>query len=457
MRVRIRKGLDIPLAGAPTGDVTAAGSVRSVAVVGEEFRGLRPRMLVEPGDAVRLGQPLFTEKRDPRVCWTAPGTGTVVAVNRGPRRVLQSVVIELDADAADAGPAPPAWEPLGHTAIAALAPGAVRERLCEAGLWPALRTRPFDRTPASDSTPRSIFVTAIDTRPLAPDPAPIVAAAAPAFAVGLAVLARLTEGPVWLCTGEDFPDLPAPAAPSVRRVTFDGPHPAGLPGTHIHHLDPVGAQRTVWHVGYQDVIAAGRLFGEGRLCTERVVALGGEGMQRPRLVRTRLGASVADLVDGELRDAGRGLRVLAGSVLDGRPLDAGGSGWLGRFEAQVCAIPEGDGAGLLSWLRAVSRQPSFVGALAHLRRRRAVSLSTALGGTATAMIPIESFERLLPMDMLAVPLLRALLIGDLDLARDLGCLELAPEDLALCSFVCPGKNDYGAVLRHNLEQLEREA
>jgi Na+-transporting NADH:ubiquinone oxidoreductase subunit A len=363
---------------------------------------------------------------------------------------LLSVVVELDRQGEDG------------SEYSSLTVDAPRETIRAArrsyGLWTAFRTRPFSKVPQSDSAPRSIFITAIDTRPLAADPGVVVAAEYDAFEVGLNIVGRLTEGPVFLCTGPGW-NGPTGESDKVRHVSFTGPHPAGLPGTHIHHLDPVSAQRSVWHIGYQDIIAIGKLLAEGRISVERVVALGGAGLEQPRLVKTRLGANLNDLTAGELKladGAGRMPRLISGSVLSGRT-GIGAEAFLGRYHVQVSAIPEGGERELFGWSGVFSRAFSFSGLLKRRQGHKTLRpLSTARNGRPTAMVPVDAFEHIIPLDILPVPLLRALLIRDTDQAQALGCLELDAEDLALCSFVCPGKNDYGDALRRNLDQIERE-
>ncbi|MGI9475854.1 MAG: NADH:ubiquinone reductase (Na(+)-transporting) subunit A, partial [Hyphomicrobiaceae bacterium] len=331
-------------------------------------------------------------------------------------------------------------------------------RLLESGLWTSFRTRPFSRVPAADAEPRSIFVTACETRPLAGMPEAVVAQHVDAFTLGIDLVARLTIGSVFLCTGAKWSG-PIGSAPKIEHVGFDGPHPAGLPGTHIHHLDPVGPDREVWHIGYQDVIAIGKFIGEGRLWTERVVALGGNGFSNPRMVRTRLGADLVALTAGELMAPGSAEaepRLISGCVLSGRNA-LGAEAYLGRHHLQVSAIAQGRPCRTPLWRRPLENRYSFSDTLARIRGQRStLRFTTDQNGRATALVPTDAFEQLIPMDVLAVPLLRALLIKDTDQAQALGCLELDEEDLALCSFVCPGKNDYATVLRRNLEQIERD-
>jgi Na+-transporting NADH:ubiquinone oxidoreductase subunit A len=402
------------------------------------------------GDRVGLGQPLFIDKRDPQVQYCSPGQGTVTAINRGARRVLESVVVRLE----DAGVDDVCFEPVSDQHIDALDRDLVAGRLQQSGLWTAFRTRPFSRVPPADSSPCSIFVTAIDTRPFSTDPPLVVRDDSAAFVSGLWVLSLLTTGTVYLCTGPGW-DIETPEIERLQTVEFSGPHPAGLPGTHIHLLDPVGADRVVWHIAYQDVIAIGKLFTSGVIHTTRVIALGGDCLIKPRLVKTRLGASTDELLDGEIHcpDAGR---VISGSVLGGRSA-FGGLAYLGRYHNQVSVIREGGDRHLFGWVGLFPRRYSAAPArLSGFGQNRKQSFSTAQNGRFTGMIPIRVFEKVMPLDILPSPLFRALMVKDTDQAQALGCLELDEEDLALSSFICPAKIDYGTALRINLEQIERE-
>jgi len=450
MQIRIKKGLNIPVAGAPEQSIHPGAPVAQVALCGHDYVGIKPRMLVDAGDRVTLGQPLFIDKRDPAVPFTSPGGGKVIAVNRGARRRLETVVIELDGTL-DEGPV---LDTVAAPRLAQLDRPQAVARLIEAGLWTAFRTRPYSRVPRSDSVPRSIFVTAIDTQPLAPDPGVVIAAHGDTFDHGLTVISRLTDGKVFLCTSPDWA-RPAPGIDRLEARVFDGPHPAGLVGTHIHYLDPVGAHDVVWHIGYQDVIAIGKLFTTGRLWTERIVALGGDSFRRPRLVSTRLGASTSDLVADELNGSGC-VRVVSGSLLSGRHA-VGDNTFLGRYHNQVSVIDDEVEPRFLGWLglraRRYSASSLFLRRAKHSAR---YSFTSALHGRAAAMLPLDIFEKILPLDILPSPLLRALMVRDTDQAQALGCLELDEEDLALCSFVCPAKSDYGVLLRANLEQIEKE-
>lgn len=443
--IRIKRGLDVPISGAPEQRVEAAKAVRAVALIGSDYHGMKPTMAVQVGERVRVGQVLFSDKKNPGVHFTAPGAGVVAAIHRGAQRVLQSVVIDLEGDEAVE------FARYDASQLASLEPQAVRDNLQQSGLWTALRTRPYSKVPAVDARPASIFVTAIDTHPLAADPALVIAERAADFESGLKVLARLAK--VFLCKAEGVA-LAGEQVAGVHCEAFAGPHPAGLPGTHIHFLDPVSAHKSVWQIGYQDVIAIGVLFTTGRLDVSRVVALGGPVVDRPRLLRTRLGASLDELTAGELQPGNN--RVVSGSVLGGRTA-RGAFAFLGRYHQQVSCLHEGTERELLHYLRPGVNKHSVLNIfVSKLLGGRKLAMDTSTNGSPRAMVPVGNYEAVMPLDILATQLLRALIVGDTEMAQKLGCLELDEEDLALCTYVCAGKYEYGPILRDNLTRIEKE-
>ncbi|MFC3606504.1 Na(+)-translocating NADH-quinone reductase subunit A [Stutzerimonas tarimensis] len=443
--IQIKRGLDLPIAGAPVQRIEAARPVRSVAVIGFDYPGMKPTMNVQVGDRVKLGQVLFSDKKTEGVHFTSPGAGVVSAVHRGEKRVLQSVVIDLEGDEEVT------FASYDSSALEGLGDEKVRQNLLESGLWTALRTRPYSRVPAPDATPKSIFVTATDTHPLAADPQVIIADQAESFEAGLKVLGNIAN--IYLCKAEGA-SLPGESLAKVRTEIFSGPHPAGLAGTHIHFLDPVSAVKSVWTIGYQDVIAVGKLFTSGRLSVERVVALAGPVVEQPRLLRTRLGASLDELTAGELQAGGN--RIVSGSVLGGRTAH-GAFAFLGRYHVQVSCLREGRERELMHYLRAGGEKHSvFHIYISKLMAGKKFALSTTTNGSPRAMVPTGNYEEVVPLDVLPTQLLRSLIVGDTEMAQKLGCLELDEEDLALCTYVCAGKYEYGPILRDNLTRIEKE-
>ena len=441
--IRIKRGLDLPITGAPEQRIEAGRPVRSVAVIGFDYHGMKPTMAVQVGDRVKLGQLLFSDKKTPGVVFTSPGAGTVSAIHRGEQRVLQSVVIDLDGDDAVE------FARYDDAEIDRLDEQRVRANLIDSGLWTALRTRPFSKVPAIDARPHSIFVTAMDTHPLAADPAVVIGAHKEDFARGLRVLGRIA--PVVVCHA-DGSQMPCSGLANVRTETFTGPHPAGLPGTHIHFLDPVNAEKSVCSLNYQDAIAIGKLFASGRLWVERVVAIGGPMADKPRLVRARLGASLDELTAGELK-TGRRVRVISGSVFGGRT-SRGACAYLGRYHLQVSCLEEGTEREMLHYLRAGVNKHSVMNLfVSKLAAGRLFDFTTSTNGSPRAMVPIGNYEEVMPLDILPTQLLRALIVADTEMAQKLGCLELDEEDLALCTYVCAGKYEYVPILRDNLTRI----
>jgi Na+-transporting NADH:ubiquinone oxidoreductase subunit A len=455
-RHTIRKGLRLPTRGEPDQTVETVRMTRRVALLADDYVGLRPTMHVTVGDDVRRGQLLFEDKKRTGVRFTASAAGTVQAIHRGDRRTFRSLVIELSREEREGrGAATVNFGSFSGRHPGGLSADDVRELLVESGLWVALRARPFSRVADPQTRPHSIFVTAIDTDPLAPRVDVVLEGARGPFERGVAALSRLTDGAVYVCTAPES-GVPVPTGDRIRHEEFAGIHPAGTAGLHIHLLDPADRETLVWHVGYQDVVAIGRLFETGELAVDRVIALAGPAQPRPRLVRTRLGAATADLLAGDSVHDDE-TRVVSGSLLAGRLAGGDVAGFLGRYHRQVCLIHEGRDRELLGWLvpgpGKFSASRTFLSTLMPGRR---FSFTTSTNGSRRAIVPIGLYERVMPMDLVPTPLLRALMMQDIERAEELGCLELDEEDLALCSFVCPSKLDYGAALRSVLTTLEAE-
>ena len=445
---RITKGLDLPITGVPEQSISEGPKARQVALIGPDYVGMKPTMLVQPGDTVKLGQPVFEDKKTPGVIYTSPAGGTVAELNRGAKRAFQSLVIEVSENEEAVS-----FDALASGDLGAATRETVSDLLVASGLWSSLRTRPFSKVPSPGSVPHSIFVQAIDTNPLAVDPVLVIRERERDFQFGLQAITKLTDGNVFLCRGPASP-LPGEDTSGVQVAEFEGPHPAGLPGTHIHLLDPVGPNKTVWTINYQDVIAIGCLVSTGQLNTERVISLAGPAVNSPSVIRSRVGASISELIDGQLAEGDN--RVISGSVLSGRAAE-GPFSYLGRFHLQVSVVSEGNQREFLGWMSPGNNKFSvrriFTSALSSARR---FAFTTSTEGSKRAMVPIGMYEQVMPMDVIPTFLLRSLIVGDTEQAQALGCLELDEEDLALCTFVCPGKYEYGPILRDNLTRIELE-
>lgn len=444
--IRIKKGLDLPISGAPEMKIDAGQDVSHVALLGRDYQDMKPTLLVAEGDHVVTGQPLFSDKKNPSVFYTSPGTGEVIAINRGERRVFLSLVIRLSGAEEEKTFPVTEEDQLDH-----LDQDDIEKRLVSSGLWPSFRTRPYSKSPVPGTRPAALFITAIDTNPLAADPQVVINERTKEFAAGLKIIRHLSAGNVYQCQA---PNAKIPEVEGVAVKEFSGCHPAGLVGTHVHYLEHVNQRRTAWSIGYQDVIAIGYLFLNGRLLTERIVALGGPAVKSPRLIRTRLGACLSELVNDEL--LADQPRIISGSVLSGQTA-ADTVDFLGRYHNQVSVLEEGDQREFMGWCLPGFDKFSVKRLFAStFKPRHELAMTTSTHGSLRAMVPTGAFEKVMPLNVKATWLLRSLLTLDTDMAQSLGCLELDEEDLALCSFVCSGKMNYGYHLRQALQKIEKE-
>ncbi len=445
---KITKGLNLPITGSPVQKIFPANPVTKVALVADDFVGMKPTMLVQVGDSVKKGQPLFEDKKTAGVIFTSPVAGKVLELNRGDRRAFQSIVISNE------GEEQVVFKNFKNKAIADYSMEEVRDLLVESGLWTSLRTRPFSKTPELSATPKAIFVNVMDTNPLAANPEIVIEGHVEDFKNGVTAIAKLTAGKVFVVTSKNS-KVDIAGIANAQKESFEGPHPAGLVGTHIHFLSPVSAKSSVWHLNYQDIIAIGKLFKTGELFNQRVIAIGGPAARNPRLVKTIIGASVDELVKGENYDNAT-IRNVSGSVLGGRT-SAGTKAYLGRFHLQVSMLKEGHYREFLGWhspgLNKYSLKSIF---LSKFIPGKLFNFDTNTNGSHRSIVPIGSFEAVMPMDILPTQLLRFMMSRNTDQAASLGALELDEEDLALCTFVDPCKNEYGPVLRDNLNIIEKE-
>jgi Na+-transporting NADH:ubiquinone oxidoreductase subunit A len=445
--VQIKKGLDIPICGEPEQEIYKKENIKKVALIGYDYIGIKPAFAVSVGENVRLGQLLFRDKKMPCVKFTSPGTGKVIAINRGPKRVFESIVIELK------GIEELTFDYFSENQLKSLEIEKVKSILIESGLWTSLRTRPFSKIANPETKPNSIFVTAMDTNPHAPLIEKIINRNRKDFVNGLVVLSKLTCSRLFLCKAKGA-NIPIAGLDSLSVEEFSGLHPAGNVGTHIHFLDPVHINKKVWYINAQDVIAIGKLFLTGRIFVERIISLAGPSVKTPRLLETRIGASIDDMIEGELKEQEN--RVISGSILSGRnAVEA--KRFLGRFHQQVSVLKEGRKREFLGWLNPGFNKFSAKNiVLSRLFRHKKFDFTTSINGGKRAIVPIGIYEKVMPLDIFPTFLLRSLIVDDIEQAEKLGCLELDEEDLALCTFVCPSKIDYGPVLRRNLTIIGKE-
>ncbi len=445
--IKFKKGLDLPIKGKPEQTISLSKDPSTVAQLGPDYVGMKPTMKVRVADTVKLGQVLFTDKKNPVIKYTSPGAGEIVSIHRGEKRALLSVVIKLS------GNEEVTFNSYSDQQLKDITREQVVEQLLESGLWISLRTRPFSKVPDPQTKPNSIFITAMDTNPLAPSTAKLLEGQERDFANGVNIISMLTDKKIFICKAPET-EVPLIDRPNIVVEEFSGPHPAGNVGTHIHYLDPVSRNKTVWHIGLQDVIAIGKLFSTGKIHTERIISLAGPSVIKPRLLKTRLGASTEEILGNELIEGEN--RVISGSVLSG--FEANGTlGFLGRYHQQISIISENRKRKLLGWMSPGFNHFSTKNiVLSGLIPGKKISFDTSLYGEERAIIPSGVYEKVMPMDIEPLFLLRALAVSDIEDSEALGCLELDEEDLSLCAFVCPSKLEFGPMLRRILNMIEKE-
>ena len=445
--IKIKRGLDLPIKGKPEQVIRESKTSQVIAVLGRDYPGIRPTMAVEVSDTVAKGQLLFSDKNIPAIKVTSPGAGRIKAIHRGERRKLLAVEIELS------GTEEISFPVYSEDQLDRLTAEQIKEQLLESGLWTALRARPFNKIANPDTHPHSIFITAMDSNPLAPTINKVLAGHEQNFEQGVSLLSRLTKGKLFLCKSPEtlIADM---AVDNLAVVNFSGPHPAGNVGTHIHFLDPVHRGKTVWHIGIQDVIAIGKLFTTGQLYVDRIISLAGPSVKNPRLLKTRLGVCLDELLEGELESGEQ--RIISGSVLSGVQAQ-NEIAYLGRFHQQVSVLPEYRKREFLGWLNpGLNRFSIKRMVISRYLPGRACDFNTSTNGEVRPIIPSGNYERVMPLDIMPLFLIRALAVEDIEEAEDLGCLELDEEDLALCAYVCPSKLEFGPMLRSNLALIEEE-
>ncbi|HOW98943.1 MAG TPA: Na(+)-translocating NADH-quinone reductase subunit A [Kiritimatiellia bacterium] len=449
----LKKGMNIPLGGAPEAVLAEGGPAARITLYPNEFEGIKPRPAVKVGDAVKRGTILYYSKRHAALTFRSPAAGTVEELALGHRRMLERIVIRFGAS--------DDVEPLSRFEagrIGSLSREQILAALLDTGYLALLKQRPFSRIPDPAARPKSIFVNAMNTAPFQPDAAVIVRGQETAFQAGLDAMTRLTAGKVRLCLPGGRADLP-PALTAAKNVEihyFAGPHPAGNSSVHIHHLDPIRPHDVVWTVRAVDLVQIGRLLLDGAMPPDRVVTLAGPGVREGerRYYRVRLGAPIEALLQGRLAPGEQ--RIVAGDVLAGKRVAPDSA--LRFQDSGICVLPEGRERHFLGWIapgwNRFSWSPTFLST--WLRRGAQWALDTSRRGSPRAMVLTGLYDRYVPMRIMTDYLLRAVLARDTDEAVKLGLLEVDPEDFALCAFACPSKMDLVGIIRRGLAEAEKE-
>ena len=436
--IKTSKGLNLPISGTPDPIISDTPNVTSVSLLANDFVGMKPTMMVKVGDIVKRGTKLFEDKKNPGIFFTSPAGGTVKDINRGDKRKFLSVEVEVSEN-----------EDAEYFEYENTSEG-LTELLINTGLWNAFRTRPFNRTPKVGSLPDAVFVNACDTNPLSVDPYFIIDQDRDDFKNGLEALTRLFSCPIHCTYQNNNFEI------NVDKINYcqvSGPHPAGLSSTHISQLYPVSINKIAWTINYQDIISLGYLLKNKSLRTHKIIALGGPSVFKPSLISARISGNIDQLTAGKIDNNSR---VVSGSLIYGHASE-GIMNYLGFYDSIISAIPDEANDIFLNWLMPGSNLHSKLNVFSSsLLKPNKFTFNVSLNGGDRAIVPVGSYDEILPMDILVPQLLKALVVGDIEQAVELGMLELAPEDLALASYICPSKYDYCSILANNLNNLYSE-
>ena len=433
--ILIKKGLNLPISGHPDPVVSDTPTIHKAAILSNDFIGMKPTMLVKEGEKVKLGQKIIEDKKNPGVFFTSPCGGEVSSINRGDKRKFLSIEFDIDAE---------------EESVLFDTNQDPKTLLIESGLFNAFRTRPFNRTPKVEDKPDRVFINACDTNPLAVSPKDIIQLNEADFNSGVAFISSLFDFDIDLAFEDDHRDY---TFKNVNSTQFKGPHPAGLASTHINAIYPVNLHRKVWTINYQEVISIGYLVNNGKLRTHKNISLAGESVFNPSIVSARIGSNIDQLCAGKVNS---NARVISGSVLFGHDaIDA--MSYLGFYDNQVTALPNHTDDVFLNWVMPGKNIHSKLNVfLSAFKKPAKFNFNTGINGGNRAIVPVGSYEEIIPHDILMTQLLKALVVGDVEVAAELGMFELTAEDLALATYVCPSKYDYCSILMDNLNKVYEE-
>ena len=444
--IRLKKGLNINLKGEADKVYASIPQSDLFSLKPTDFHGLTPKLTVKAGDKVKAGSCIFFDKYNEKVRFSSPVSGEVTDVVRGAKRRILEVKLKADTETK-------------YESFSTLDASANREQfiegLLESGVWPFIRQKPFDIIANPMDTPKAIFISTFNTAPLAPDNDFVLHGLEKEFQTGVDFLKKLTNGKTHLnVDGNTNPSTVFTSCKGVQINKITGAHPAGNVGVQIHHIDPINKGDVVWYLYPQDVLTIARLFSEGKYDVSRIVALTGPQVEKPRYYRTIAGANIKNLLD-ENTLIGDNNRFISGDVLTGKQIEEDGN--IGFYDSQVTVIEEGNQQEFLGWiapnLDKFSLSKSY---FSWLMPSKKYSLNTNYNGEERAYVVTGQYEKVLPMDIYPMQLIKACLIDDIDSMEQLGIYEISPEDVALCEFVCTSKMEVQSIIREGLDLIKKE-
>lgn len=446
--VKIRKGLNIRIKGAADKVIVDAPVSTTYSIKPPDFHGLVPKMVKKIGEPVKAGEPIFFDKYNEPIKYVSPVSGTLKDIVRGAKRRILEVVIESD------GKFEALQTKVGD--VASMSREDVKSMLLSNGLWPFIKMRPIDVVAKQTDTPKSIFISGFDSSPLAPDYDFVVHGQDAAFQAGIEVLAKLTDGKINLQTRTSGTDVAFTNAKNVVLNKVSGPHPAGNVGTQIHQIDPLNKGEVVWTINPQDVIIIGRFALTGKFDAKKLVAVTGPGVKSPKYFRTILGANISSITEGNI-DA-ENTRIVSGNVLTGDKVEY--QGYLGFYHNQVTVLTEGNKYKFFlteGWLSpGFKRLSNSMAYPSKVMGPKKYEVDTNLNGEERAFVVTEQYEKVFPFDIYPVQLLKSIIVNDIDMMEKLGIYEVAPEDFALCEFVCTSKIESQEIVRKGLDVIHTE-
>lgn len=443
--IKLRKGLDISLKGNAAEEFISVKEPGLYALVPDDFTGVTPKVVVKEQEYVMAGRPLFIDKNHPELKIVSPVSGVVTSVERGARRKVLNIIVKADTEQKH--------EEFGQMDPSVMNGLQVKETLLQGGMFAFIRQRPYDVIADPAATPKAIFISAFDSNPMAPDFEFILKGEEANFQTGLNALSKMAKTYLGISVKQKAAALAQ--AKNVTVTAFDGPNPAGNVGVQINHISPVVKGETVWTIGAEAVIFIGRLMNTGRINLTRTVAVTGSEVLRPAYCRLQVGALLTEVFKDNVT-TGRDLRYISGNVLTGKRISP--NGFLGAFDNQLTVIPEGDETHeMLGWILPRLNQFSVNRSyFSWLAGKKKYTLDARVKGGERHMIMSNEYDRVFPMDIFPEYLLKAILAGDIDRMEALGIYEVAPEDFALCEFVCSSKLQIQSIVRAGLNMLRAE-